>query len=211
MTETTASRLLLTERAAILPILRALPAERFDTPTLLPGWSVRDVLAHCAAALGAASTGNLHGFSPAENQVDVDARKGWPIARLLDELEGGYSGGAAAIAAAGGRLDLLALGEWTHGGDVRDALGISNAYASPGIDEALELVVAGSRSDSSKMPATVLQLEGRPELLLGTAEPTAKLAADTATFVRMLGRRNANPARFKLTGAEPSQYVIFGG
>lgn len=58
------ARLLLTERDAILPILRRTPPSDFDRPTILPGWSVRDVLAHCAAALGMAAAGTSHGFSP---------------------------------------------------------------------------------------------------------------------------------------------------
>jgi hypothetical protein len=85
---------------------------------LLPGWSVRDVLAHCAPALGTAAAGTSPGFSPEENQRDVDERKPLPIQDVLDELEARYA--AAAIAMAEGRLDGLALGEWLHGGDVRD-------------------------------------------------------------------------------------------
>jgi hypothetical protein len=40
----TRGRLLLTEAAALLPILRATPAADFDRPTPCPGWSVQDVL-----------------------------------------------------------------------------------------------------------------------------------------------------------------------
>src|SRR5919112_2073614 len=105
-------RLLRTEAAALLPVLRGLPDEAFDTPTLLPGWSVRDVLAHCAAALTMATTGTSHDFGPASNQRDVEERRPWPIARLLAELAAGYAGAADAIDLAHGRLDGLALGEW---------------------------------------------------------------------------------------------------
>lgn len=68
------ARLLLTERDAILPIVRSVPPGDFDRPTVLPGWSVRDVLAHCAAALGLVAAGTGHAFSPAENQREVDDR-----------------------------------------------------------------------------------------------------------------------------------------
>jgi len=206
--ETPASRLLLTERDALLPILRERAAADFDRPTLLPGWSVRDVLAHCAAALGMAAAGRFHGFSPAENQVDVDERRDWPIERLLDELAGGYTGGAAAIAAAGGQLDGIALGEWVHGGDVRDAWGIADAYASAGIEGALRLTAERSRLRAS-YPATRVTLGDHEPLDLGVGEPAAALETDAATFVRLVAGRSPDPTRYTLTGVEPELLLMF--
>jgi len=214
MTATTrAGRLLLTEAAALLPILRATPQADFDRDTLLPGWSVRDVLAHCAAALGMAVTGSFHTFSPADNQRDVDARAGLPLDELLDELAGAYAGAAAAMDAAGGRMDGLALGEWVHGGDVRHALGRPGAYASDGVDDALALLVA--RSVERGAPATTLTLtgpgEGERELAFGRAddEVSARLRTDAATLVRLCAGRSPDPAAFELTGAAPQEYLLF--
>jgi uncharacterized protein (TIGR03083 family) len=45
------ARLLRAEHDALLPILRRTPTGAFDGATACPGWSVRDVLAHCGAAL----------------------------------------------------------------------------------------------------------------------------------------------------------------
>ncbi|MGH8965012.1 MAG: maleylpyruvate isomerase family mycothiol-dependent enzyme, partial [Actinomycetes bacterium] len=112
------ARLLLTERDALLPLLRRTSADAFDRPTVCTDWSVRDVIAHCASALIRVATGTAHGFSPAENQADVDERRPWPIADVLAELEHAYELGAQSDAVA-----LLALGEWVHGGDIREALG----------------------------------------------------------------------------------------
>jgi uncharacterized protein (TIGR03083 family) len=202
------ARLLLTERDAILPILHAMAPSDFDRPTLLPVWSVRDVLAHCAAALGMAATGTSHGFSPAENQRDVDERKLLPIRRVLDELEANYVTGAAVIATAQGRLDGLALGEWLHGGDVRDALGMETAYASEGLADALTLFEQISRRPRSSVPRTRVELPGR-QLQLGHDGSDATLTADAATFVRLLGGRAPDPDRYRLTGADASRYVVF--
>ena len=45
-------RLLSVERDALLPLLRARGDGDFTLPvTACPGWTVRDVLAHCSAAL----------------------------------------------------------------------------------------------------------------------------------------------------------------
>jgi uncharacterized protein (TIGR03083 family) len=214
------ARLLLTERDAILPILRSTPPSDFDRPTVLPGWSVRDVLAHCAAALGMAFTGTSHGFSPEENQRDVDDRKPLPIQDVLDELEANYAAGAAAIAAAGGKLDGLALGEWLHGGDVRDALGIEVAYAGEGLDDAVTLFEELSRRPRAAIPLTRVELPTRT-LQLGSAPSDLSLGADAAhrryatlttdavTLVRLLGGRTPDPRRYRMTGADPSRYVMF--
>jgi uncharacterized protein (TIGR03083 family) len=210
------ARLLLIERDAILPILRALRDDDFDRPTALPGWSVRDVLAHCAAALTMTTKGTAHGYSPAENQRDVDERRPWPIGRLLGELASGYDGAAGAIAAADGRLDLLALGEWTHGGDVREALGLPDAYASAGVDDALSLFENASRLRRFGIPPTSVELPDR-RLLLGPVDVesgdgsshNATLIVDVATLVRMLTGRVRDPTRHFLYGAELAQYVMF--
>jgi uncharacterized protein (TIGR03083 family) len=208
----TAGRLLLTEATALLPVLRATPDAAFDRPTVLPGWRVRHVLAHCSAALGMAVTGTFHSFSPADNQQDVDARAGWPIADLLAELEGAYRGAAAAMDAAGGRMDGLALGEWVHGGDVRDALGHADAWASPGVEDALTLLLA--RSADRGVPATTLTLTGPgPDRELAVGRPdgevSARLRTDAATLVRLCAGRHPDPAAFELVGAAEQEYLIF--
>jgi uncharacterized protein (TIGR03083 family) len=201
-------RLLQTEGAALLPVLRTLPPAAFDQPTLLPGWSVRDVLAHCSAALKMLSTMQFHDFSPESNEKDVAHRRGWTVAELLDELAAGYQGAPAAIDAAAGRLDGLALGEWVHGGDVRDSLGLPDAYASDGLTDALVLLV--ERSRSKPVPATDVTL-AHETLRLGPAdpEPTATLVTDPGTLIRLCAGRAPDPSRFTLTGAQSSDYLIF--
>ena len=99
------ARLLRTEHDALLPILRQTPEEAFGFATACPGWSVRDVLAHCAAALTRVATGTLHAFTPELNEIDVAQRRDWPLPRLLSELERGYLEAGPVIAEAGGRLD----------------------------------------------------------------------------------------------------------
>jgi len=136
---------------------------------------VRDVLAHCSAALTLTAAGTMHSGSPEENQVDVDHRRDWPVARLLDELASGYESCAAAVDAAGGAYDGVALGEWVHGGDVRHAWGIDGAWASDGVDDALAVLVARSRRPGSRLPATAVTLtDGRRWL---SAPPTRSPAS----------------------------------
>ena len=197
MTMRPAAELLLREAAAIEPILRGTATEDFDRPTVCEGWSVRDVMAHCAAALTMAGNGEVHSFTPAENQADVDTRRSHSIGQVLAELLDGYEAGAAAIDAAEGRLDGIGLGEWMHGGDIREALAITDAYESAGIELALDLLAARSRSLSK--PAVTVRLGDRT-LDFGVGEANATLIADQATFVRICGGRRPDGARYRIKG-----------
>ena len=203
------ARLLRAEHDALLPILRQTPEEAFGNPTACPGWSVRDVLAHCAAALTRVATGTLHAFTPELNEIDVTQRRGWPLPRLLSELERGYLEAGPVIAEAGGRLDPLALGEWIHGGDVRGALDEPLAYESDGFEDACALLAEWTRR--RKVPLTEVDLPGTA-LRLGVpfpGRPEATLVTDRATLMRLFAGRPTEPAEYQLTGAVPEEFVVF--
>lgn len=210
VTANTGARLLLTERDVLLPILRRSPVDAFDRPTVCTGWTVRDVLAHCGCALTRAAEGRLHRFTPELNEIDVDERRSWPLAQVLAELEQGYGSAAEAVTAAQGKLDGLALGEWVHGGDVREALGEPRPYESEGVEDALVLLV--DRSRRRDVPRTLVRLPDR-EVRLGTegdsGTPSAELITDVPTLIRLSAGRRPDPTRFRLTGADPAQYLIF--
>ncbi len=106
-------RLLVTERDALIPLLRSRPDDDFALATLAcPGWTVRDVLAHCAAALTRVVERRFEKgvFSPEANDRDIAERADWTNARIVDELERGMTEAGAVIARAGGPLDAVALG-----------------------------------------------------------------------------------------------------
>jgi uncharacterized protein (TIGR03083 family) len=81
-----AAQILLAEAAALPGFLDGLSNEAFDRPTVCTGWSVRDVLAHCSAALSHVAAGTVHSFSPEDNERDVETRRSWPLSDVLDEL-----------------------------------------------------------------------------------------------------------------------------
>jgi uncharacterized protein (TIGR03083 family) len=203
------ARLLRTEHDALLPILRHTPEEAFADPTACPGWSVRDVLAHCAAALTRVATGTLHAFTPEDNEIDVAQRRDWPLPRLLSELERGYLEAGPVIAEAGGRLDAVALGEWVHGGDVRGALGEPLAYESAGFEDACALLAEWTRR--LKIPLVEVALPAAA-LRLGVpvpGRPPATMVTDPATLMRLFAGRPTEPAEYQLTGATAEELVVF--
>jgi uncharacterized protein (TIGR03083 family) len=215
-----AAKILLLEAEAIRPILASLEADEFDIETVCTGWSVRDVLGHCGAALTMAIGDCLHGFSPSENEADVTVRRGWTIERVLSELFAGYAGAAVKIDEAGGPLDGLGLGEWLHGGDVRDAVGADDAYTSAGADLAFGLML--NRSGANYRPHGLTSqraIEHKPPLdvvvdsvagRFGPGGPAVgSLTTDLETFIRLCGGRRPDPNGFNLTGAEPSDLVLF--
>jgi uncharacterized protein (TIGR03083 family) len=202
-------RLLRAEHDTLLPILHRTPEAAFANPTACPGWPVRDVLAHCGAALTRAATGRLHAFTPELNELDVTQRRDWPLPRLLSELEQGYLDAGPVIARAGGRLDAIALGEWIHGGDVRDALGEPLAYASDGFGDALALLAERARRRA--VPLVEVSLPD-DTLRLGVPVPgraPATLVTGRATLMRLFAGRSAGPADYQLSGAVPAELVIF--
>jgi len=204
------SRLLLAERDSLLPILRRTPEEAFQRPTVCTGWSVRDVVAHCAAVLIRVATGNLHGFTPEDNERDVDERRPRPVADVLDELENAY-----ALAAGTDVGPTVALGEWVHGGDVREALGRPDAYASAGIPDALALLAEVSILRG--VPATEVELTDAPvrslpaRLRLGDpeAEVRGRLRTDTVGLVRLAANRRPQTVAAEVRGVPAAALRVF--
>jgi uncharacterized protein (TIGR03083 family) len=202
-------RLLRAEHDSLLPILRRTPEPAFDRPTACPGWSVRDVLAHCSAALTRVVTGRLHAFTPELNEIDVAQRRGWPLPRLLSELAAGYLTAGPVIAEGGGRLDPIGLGEWVHGGDVRAALGEPLAYASDGFDDACVLLAELTRPRN--IPSVEVSLPGRT-LWLGAAGPgraAATLRTSPGTMMKIFAGRPAEPGDYELAGATSEELRAF--
>lgn len=202
-----AARLLLLEAEALPPVLEGRNRWDFDKPTILDGWTVRDVIAHCSAALGRVATGAIHGFTPEDNQADVDARQDLSIPELLEELRAGYHQAADAIDAANGAYDGVALGEWIHGGDIRDALGAPLAYKSAGVEMAVDLLVERSKGRFAGLLELVIDDENRT-FGNGTSV-SGRLETDAETFIRLAAGRGADPDRYELTGATANDLVLF--
>ncbi|MFJ5834534.1 maleylpyruvate isomerase family mycothiol-dependent enzyme [Streptomyces sp. NPDC093089] len=152
-------RLLTTERDLLMPLLRRTPEESYALRTACPGWTARQVLAHCAAALVRIVEDRLEEgvFLPEANARDVAERDHWPVPRILDELERGLTEAGPVIARRDDdRLDAVALGEWVHAGDIREAFSEPGAYSGPSLPLALSLLAPTTRRrDTPHLLATL--------------------------------------------------------
>jgi uncharacterized protein (TIGR03083 family) len=208
-------RLLALERDALIPLLRARPDADFALPTAAcPGWSVRDVLAHCSAALMRVVESRFEKgvFSPESNDRDIAERAGWSNARVVDELERGMTEAGPVIARAGGVLDMIALGEWVHAGDVREVFGAPGAYAGAGLPDALTLLVRITR-EKEHLPLHADLDDVDEPLRLGAAVaggPPARYIGDAPTLVRLYAGRPVNGSGYELAGAREGELNIFG-
>jgi uncharacterized protein (TIGR03083 family) len=177
---------------------------------------VRDVLAHCSSALMRAVENRFEDgvFSPESNDRDIAERADWPNARVVDELERGMTEAGPVIGRAGGALDMLALGEWVHAGDVRVALGEPGAYTGRGLPEALALLGTLTR-DRGHVPLHADLDDVDEPLKLGGASgerPPGRFIGDAATLVRLYaGRPVDGAAGYELAGVEAAELNLFGG
>jgi len=208
-------RLLAGERDVLIPLLRSRPERDFALATAAcPGWTVRDVLAHCSSALIRVVERRFEEgvFSPEANDRDIAERAGWSNARVVDELERGMTEAGAVIARAGGALDAVALGEWVHAGDVRDTLGEPGAYGGERLGSALTLLGQVTRR-KGHLPLHADLDDLDDPLLLGdvSGERTpARYIGDAATLVRLYsGRPVPAGTGYELAGAEPAELNIF--
>lgn len=198
------------ERENLLPLLRETPVAAFERPTLCPTWSVRDVLAHSAAALCKVADVGWYDNSAEGNQADVDARRDWPIDRILAELDRGYREAGPVIDASDGKLVNSAFGAWIHGGDVRDGLGAPGAFSSAGVEDALHVLRTAERT-TAKTPLVEVRLPDRTFTMGGAIEgrETAVLTTDLPNLIRLYTNRSPDVARFTLIGATPEELNVY--
>jgi len=208
-------RLLAAERAELVPLLRQIAENApldFDRLTVLPGWSVRDVVAHCGAVLTRAGKGTMHSFSPQDNQCDVDERRSWTLAELLAELEAGYD-----LAASQPDAAQAALGVWIHGGDIREGLNTPGPYVHDGLPEAVTLLV--ERSVIRGVPPIDVTLVDAIENGLETAQvclgdPTQEaigwLRVDVAGLFRLVAGRRPELVERESVDVEMDSLRMFG-
>jgi uncharacterized protein (TIGR03083 family) len=178
------------ERRRTLELLRRVEPGQFDALTALPGWRVREVVAHLITVDRAAVTGGILAvaFGPADrleawNERRVRAWAGRPVPDLLVALDRWGRRFAALVAAlpravyrlpvptqwgvapAGTLVRARAYDEWVHRQDIRRALGMGDEEVDLATAaEFLLEAIARSAVRRAEAPGgtVVVSLEGAP-------------------------------------------------
>ncbi|MFN8078333.1 MAG: maleylpyruvate isomerase family mycothiol-dependent enzyme [Kineosporiaceae bacterium] len=206
------ARLLQAEREVLLPLLERTIDSDFDRTTVCTEWSVRDIVAHCSAVLLALASGEPgRTFTPEQNQREVDERRGWPLDALLAELKQAHD-----LAAGSPAVAPVVLGVWIHGCDIRDALGIPNAYAAPGLPDALALLVERSIARGTPpVDVTLTDAADRgldsAQVCLGdpNAEPVGWLRVDSPGLFRIVAGRRPELVERDVVGIDLDDLRLF--
>ncbi|GHG69165.1 hypothetical protein GCM10018980_63130 [Streptomyces capoamus] len=130
----------------------------------------------------------------------------------MDELERGMTEAGPVIARGDGRLDILALGEWVHAGDVREVLGEPGAYAGAGLPDALTLLARVTREkEHVPLHADLDDVDEPVRFGARVADgPPARYIGAAATLVRLYAGRPVAGAAYELAGAREGELNIFG-
>ena len=145
------------ERQALADDLGAIDEEAWETPSLCPGWTVRDVLAHIAALARMTPTRFFRklvasGFSPGRLQArDIIIEKGRNPEETLTRFHG--------VCTKKNRLpgqEKTLIGEtFVHAEDIRRPLRIAHEYPLQGL-----ITVADHYKDSNLMAGTRDRISG---------------------------------------------------
>jgi uncharacterized protein (TIGR03083 family) len=129
------------ERAALIADLEGVDGPRWDEPSLCPGWSVHDVVAHLVDTARTTRLGFVVAMARAgfdfdrQNAHGVARERGASPAQTLEKLRGGGHRTPTPPAPRDSRL----VEEVVHGEDVRRPLGLVRAYPPEAVTRALRL------------------------------------------------------------------------
>lgn len=177
------------QRRATLELLRPLEPAKFDTPTALPGWRIREVVAHLISLDVTSFTGQVLPAAMRPDRIErwndeqVKKRADRPVGDLLQALERWgrrFVRFARAVPAALYRTPLPTLwgrgpgglliwsrayDEWVHRQDMRRALGLPDQIVdlTPVAEFALNAMVVNTLPRLSMRTGRVsISLEGTP-------------------------------------------------
>ena len=129
------------ERAALIADLEGVDPARWDEPSLCPGWSVHDVVAHLVNTARTTRLGFVVAMARAgfdfdrQNARGVARERGSSPQETLERLRRGASRTSAPPAP----LDTRLVEEVVHGEDIRRPLGLTRSYKEEAVVRALRL------------------------------------------------------------------------
>jgi uncharacterized protein (TIGR03083 family) len=141
------------ERLALADDLASLPAQRWDTPSLCPGWTVRDVLAHLTSTAKLTPLSFFAAFAGSGFRFNVMAARSIAKERGATAADGlaEFRRVADRTSSPPGPVDSW-LGEViVHGEDIRRPLGITRAYPMDALARVADFYKTSPRTASQAM------------------------------------------------------------
>jgi uncharacterized protein (TIGR03083 family) len=129
------------ERAALIDDLERLDTGSWDVPSLCPGWTVHDVVAHLVDTARTTRLGFVVGLARAgfdfdrQNARGVERERGSSPQETLERLRRVASRTSTPPAP----LDTRLVEEVVHGEDIRRPLGLTRSYPDEAVVRALRL------------------------------------------------------------------------
>lgn len=136
-----------TERRSLIDFLAGVEDERWDTPSLCPGWTVRDVVAHQISTAVTTRLGFVRGMIAARFDFDRDNQSG--VDRELGtaaEMLTRFHEVADRTSTPPAPLDTRLVEVVVHGEDIRRPLGTVGEYPPEAIARALRLQAKTGKS-----------------------------------------------------------------
>ncbi|ADG79676.1 Mycothiol-dependent maleylpyruvate isomerase metal-binding domain-containing protein OS=Tsukamurella paurometabola (strain ATCC 8368 / DSM / CCUG 35730/ CIP 100753 / JCM 10117 / KCTC 9821 / NBRC 16120 / NCIMB 702349/ NCTC 13040) OX=521096 GN=Tpau_3084 PE=4 SV=1 [Tsukamurella paurometabola] len=128
------------ERRALIDFLSTVDESRWDTPSLCPGWSVRDVTAHQISTAKTTRLGFVRGMITARFDFDRDNLNGVERERgTAAQMLAAFRAVADATATPPAPLDTRLVEAIVHGEDIRRPLGAIGDYPLWAVIRALRL------------------------------------------------------------------------
>ena len=129
------------ERAALLADLEGIGEHRFDEPSLCPGWTVHDVVAHLVDTARTTRLGFVAGMVRARFDFDRQNADGIRRARgaTTSQTLGRLRDTLTLTATPPAPIDTRLVEAVVHGEDVRRPLGLAGTYPTDAVVRALRL------------------------------------------------------------------------
>lgn len=184
-----------------------------EVPTL-PGWDVKDVIAHCAGFITAFRSGDPQAFGPDWGDREVEARRDRSLKDCLIEWADLTAGADDLFSS---RLAPVAVSDvLAHEQDIRTALGAPGARDDENIAPAVEMALSfvEQKMKAEAVPSFRVVTEDI-DRTVGEGEPEATLRTSTFELFRAVqGRRTVEQVKALEWDGDPdpwmSVFFIFG-
>jgi uncharacterized protein (TIGR03083 family) len=199
-------------RLRVTELLRGRTDEELEQPApATPEWRVRDVVSHLGGVCDDIAHGNMDGVATDTwTQAQVEKRRDWPFARVLDDWADNAAVVEPMMNGIGQPIGQMVFDAWTHEQDVRGALGAPGARESAALDLAWDWFFAANQEVGAPAPGAMLVITDAGESLLGAGAPVATLRTSRFEFLRAVaGRRSRAQVRALDADGVEGEGVLF--